>query len=102
MASMTPREILDAIHEGLEETALLVSLGYDALQGRPGRKLLNDSLEQQGYGRPIGEYTIDPLQPYRPYPDDWIKAIATAVSGNPTTPLRDVAARLRQRLAEAS
>ena len=42
MPDLTPRMILDAIHEGLEESALLVAQGYDPSQGRP-----------------------------RPYPDEW-------------------------------
>jgi hypothetical protein len=96
---MTPRQILDAIDEGLEETALLIALGYDAAQGRPGRHLLNNALEKYGYGRPIGETGPDELRPYRPYPDQWIRDIVTAVSGRPDTPLREVIALLRDKAA---
>jgi hypothetical protein len=96
MIDMTPRMILDAIHEGLEESALLAALGYDPSQGRLGRHLLNNALERRGYGRPISELAIDRFGPYRPYPDEWLHAIAKAVTGNPDTPLRDVIAALRR------
>src|SRR5437016_54410 len=96
MTEMTPREILDAIHEGLEESALLTALGYDPTQGRPGRHLLNNELERQGYGRPIDEQEFDRLRPHRPFPDDWIQAIAAAVTGRLDAPLREVIAILKQ------
>jgi hypothetical protein len=97
MNEMTPREILDAIGEGLEETALLLTvLGYDAMQGRPGRHLLNNALERRGFGRPIDEQQIDKLQAYRPYPDEWVRAIAQAVTGRPDAPLDEVITTLKQ------
>lgn len=102
MTEMTPRTILDAIHVGLEESALLSALGYDATQGRPGRHLLNNALERRGCGRPIREQGPDPLQPHRPYPDEWIQAIVTAVSGRPTVPLPEVIAILRCRQTAVS
>jgi hypothetical protein len=101
MTDMTPRRILDAIHEGLEESALLAALGYDATQGRPGRHLLNNALERQGYGRPIDEQAIDQLSGYSPYPDEWIQAIAGAVTGRPNAALREVVAALKQRTVKA-
>jgi hypothetical protein len=100
MTEMTPRKILDAVHEGLEESALLTALGYEASQGRPGRHLLNNALERQGYGRPIDEQGIDPLRPHQTYPDEWIQAIVKAISGRPNTPVREVIAILRQRAAK--
>ena len=97
MTELTPRRILDAIHEGLEESALLAALGYDASQGRPGRHLLNNALERRGYGRPIDEQGLDMLQPYQPYPDRWIQVITQAVSGRSNTPLREVIAILKRK-----
>jgi hypothetical protein len=45
MNEMTPMEILDVIGEGLEETALLLTvLGYDAMQGRPRTPSLKQCL----------------------------------------------------------
>jgi hypothetical protein len=64
MTEMTPRRILDAIREGLEESALLTALGYDATQGRLGRHLLNNELERRGYGRPIHEQDFDQFRTY--------------------------------------
>jgi hypothetical protein len=97
MPDMTPRKILDAIHDGLEESALLAALGYDATQGRPGRHLLNNALERRGYGRPIQEQRLDGLQPYQPYPDEWILAITEAVAGHRNATLREVIAMLKPR-----
>ncbi len=102
MTEMTPRNILDAVHEGLEESALLAALGYDAAQGRPGRLLLNNALEHLGYGRPIDERKSDQLRLYQPYPDEWIRAISRAVCGNPNAPLREVIGKLKQRSAAAA
>jgi hypothetical protein len=96
MADMTPRMILDAVREGLEETSLLVALGYDATQGRPNGHLLNNVLELRGYGRPIDEQRRDRAPPYEAYPDEWIQAIARAVSGDANAPLREVVALLKQ------
>jgi hypothetical protein len=95
MPDLTPRKILDAIHEGLEESALLVALGYNSSQGRPGRTLLNNALERRGYGRPITEQGLDRMKPYRPYPDEWIQTIACAVTGRPNAPIRDVIKALK-------
>jgi|ERR1700735_5666369 hypothetical protein len=94
MSDLTPRQILDAIHEGLEESALLAALGYDASQGRPGSELLNNALERRGYGRPINELTIDQLKAHHPYPDEWVKAIAGAITGRPNAQLREVISAL--------
>lgn len=96
MTDMTPRDILDAVHQGLEESALLTALGYDATQGRPGRQLLNNALERRGFGRPIHERGFDPLKPYQPYPDEWMEAIAGAVTGRRNAPLREVISTLKQ------
>ena len=95
MPDLTPRRILDAIHEGLEESALLVALGYNASQGRPGRTLLNNALERRGYGRPISERDWDRLAAYQPYPNGWIRSIALVVTGRPDTPIGEVIAVLR-------
>ena len=96
MTGLTPRGILDAIHEGLEESAVLSALGYDPTQGRPGRNLLNNALERRGYGRPIGEQTSEGFQSYRPYPDEWIQAITEAVTGRPNASLHEVIAILKK------
>jgi hypothetical protein len=96
MPDLTPRRILDAIHEGLEESALLTALGYDASQGRPGRELLNNALERRGYGRPISGEGLDRLKAYQPYPDEWIRTIAHAVTGRPDAPIGEVIAALRR------
>ncbi len=88
---MTPRNILDAIHEGLEETALFAALGYDATQGRPSCRLLNNALERRGYGRPIDEQAAAP--------DEWIRAIAKTISGRPDAPLHEVILMLTQKAA---
>jgi hypothetical protein len=104
MTEESPRKILDSIHEGLEESALLTALGYDATQGRPGRYLLNNLLERKGYKRAIPAQEPGRLQPrpYRPYPDGWIKAIAKAVTGRADAPLREVIAALNQRPADVT
>jgi hypothetical protein len=99
MTEMTPREILDAIHKGLQEAAVLTALGYEASQGRPTRHLLNNALELQGYGRPLTDQGLDRLQPYQSFPDEWIGVIAQAVTGRPNAPLREVIAILKQRSA---
>jgi hypothetical protein len=95
MTGLTPRRILDAVQEGLEESALLTALGYDATQGRPGRNLLNNALERRGYGRPIEEQTPD-LQAYRPFPDEWMQAIARAITGDPDASPHEVIAALKK------
>src|SRR5258707_15495258 len=97
MADLTPRKILDAIHEGLEESALLAALGYDASQGRPGGRLLNNALEQRGYGRPMDEQLLVRLGAHQAYPDEWIQAVAKAVSGRADAPLREIIAILKKR-----
>lgn len=99
MTEMTAREILDAIREGLEETALLIALGYDATQGRPGRHLLNNALERRGFGRPIDEQQIDRLEPY---PDEWVKDVAEAVIGRRDATVNEVVSRVKQRSTEAA
>jgi hypothetical protein len=63
---------------------------------------LNNALERRGYGRPISEEANDRLQPYRPYPDEWIHAIAGAVTGRPDAPLREVIAALKRRMVDAT
>jgi hypothetical protein len=100
MTGKASRKIFDVIQEGLEETALLTALGYQASQGRPGRYLLNNELERLGYGRPIDEQEPDKLQPYLLYPDEWIRAIARAVSGRSDAPLPEVIAILKQKTAD--
>jgi hypothetical protein len=95
MSDLTPRRILDAIHEGLEESALLTALGYDPSQGRPSRALLNNALERRGYGRPITEQPRNHMRAYQPYPDEWIGAIAGAITGRPDAPIGEVIATLR-------
>jgi hypothetical protein len=101
MNEMTPREILDAIGEGLEETTLLLTvLGDDAMQGKPGRHRLNNALERRGFGRPIDEQQIDKLQVCRPYPDEWLRAIAQAVTGRADAPLGEVIATLKRQPVE--
>ena len=95
MPDLTPRKILDAIHEGLMESALLAALGYDPSQGRPGRSLLNNALERQGYGRPISEHGWDRLAAYQPYPDEWIRVIAGAVTGRPNASISEVITALK-------
>jgi hypothetical protein len=96
MTGLTPRRILDAVHEGLEESALLTALGYDTTQGRPGRNLLNNALERRGYGRPIDEQTLDRFQVYRPFPDEWMQAIAGAVTGRPNASPHEVIVTLKK------
>ena len=96
MTDMTPREMLDAIHEGIEESALLAALGYDPAQGRPGRHLLNNVLERRGFGRPIDERQPDRFLPYQPYPDEWVRAIVRAVTGRVNAPLHEATDKLRQ------
>jgi hypothetical protein len=91
MPDLTPRQILGAIHEGLEESALLVALDYDPSQGRPNRSLLNNVLELRGYGRPITEQGLENTRAY----DEWIRAIARAVTGRPNTPIGEVIAALK-------
>jgi hypothetical protein len=100
MTEMTPREILDAIHEGLQEAAVLTALDYEASQGRPTRHLLNNALELRGYGRPLTDQGLDRLQPHQSYPDKWIRVIAEVVTGRPDAPLREVIAILKQRSAQ--
>jgi hypothetical protein len=95
MRDLTPRQILDAIDEGLRESALLVALGYDASQGRPGRALMNNALELRGYGRPIEEAEPGEMQAYQPYPDDWVRTVAGAVTGRPDAPIGEVIAVLK-------
>jgi hypothetical protein len=95
MPDLTSRRILDAIHEGLMESALLTAIGYDPTQGRPGRALLNNALERLGYGRPIGEYDWDRLTAHQPYPDEWVRAIASAVTGRRDASINEVIATLR-------
>jgi hypothetical protein len=95
MPELTPRRILDAIHEGLMESALLAALGYDPSQGRPGRALLNNALERRGYGRPIGEQGWDRKTANQPYPDEWIRTIAGAVLGRPEASISEVIAALK-------
>jgi hypothetical protein len=95
MPDLTPRRILDAVHEGLMESALLAALGYDPSQGRPGRALLNNALERRGYGRPISEQGWDRLTAYQSYPDEWIRAIASAVTSRPNAPIGEVIAALK-------
>ena len=92
MPDLTPRGILDAIHEGVMESALLAALGYDPSQGRPGRALLNNALERRGYGRPISEQSWDRLTASQPYPDEWIRIIARAVTGRPNASIGEVIA----------
>ncbi len=82
-------------HEGLEESALLVALGYDPSQGRPGRDLLNNVLELRGHGRPINEQPPDLLRASRSFPDEWIRAISGAITGRPNAPIGEVIAALR-------
>jgi len=95
MSNLTPRQILDAIHEGLQESALLAALGYEASQGRPGRALLNNALQRRGYGRPLGENGPDRMKPLQPFPDEWIQTIARAVTGRPDAPIGEVIAALK-------
>jgi hypothetical protein len=95
MSDLTPRKTLDAIHEGVMESALLAALGYDPSQGRPGRALLNNALQLRGYGRPISEQDWDRLTAYHPYPDEWVRTIANAVTGRPDAPIGEVIAVLR-------
>ena len=95
MPDLTAKGILAAVHEGLEESALLAALGYDPSQGRPGRALLNNALERRGYGRPIDEQGLDCPRAYQPYPDEWIQTIAGVVTGHPDTPIGEVIAALK-------
>jgi hypothetical protein len=96
MAELTPHNILDAINVGMDTSALLAALGYDAVQGRPGRHLLNNALEKRGYGRPIDEREPDRLRPHQPYPVTWLRAVAKAVTGREDTPLGEVALEVRR------
>ena len=95
MPDLTPRQILDAIHEGLEESALLAALDYDPSQGRPNRALLNNALELRGYGRPLTEQGPDRMRAYQPYPDEWIRAITSAVTGRPDAAISEVIRALK-------
>jgi hypothetical protein len=101
MADMTPKGRLDAIRDGLEESALLVALGYEAAQGRPNIHRLNDALELWGYGRPIPDWGPE-RPPYRTLPDGWLAAVAEAVTGRPDAPVREVIAALKRDMAFAS
>lgn len=89
---MTPQRISDAIHEGVELSAMLVALGYEACQGRPGRFLLNNALELRGYGRPIP--APPPSQPANGFSLDWMPIIAQAVTGRSDASANEVAATL--------
>jgi hypothetical protein len=100
MTSMTPRTILDSVHEGLQEGALLTALGYDPTQGRPGRLLLNNLLRLRGFETLIDERTPDRWKPYQPYPKEWIRDIVKAVTGRADAPLDEAIAKLRRTLAE--
>jgi hypothetical protein len=40
---------------------------------------------------------IDRLQAYRAYPDEWIQAIAGAITGRPNAPLHEVISTLKQK-----
>jgi hypothetical protein len=71
MPDLTPRGILDAIHEGVMESALLAA---------------------RGYGRPISEQSWDRLTASQPYPDEWIRIIARAVTGRPNASIGEVIA----------
>jgi hypothetical protein len=102
MPGLTPRRMLDAIDEGLKESALLVALGYDSSQGRPGRTLLNNALERPGYGRPISEQPPDSLKRHQPYPDGWIRDIANAVTGRPNAPIREIIVALKRDSSRAA
>ena len=92
MLDMTPQRMSDAIREGLEEASMLVALGYEASQGRPGPFLLNNALELRGYGRPIP--SPEPSQRCEPFPDEWLRIIAQAVTGRPDAAPNEVAATL--------
>jgi hypothetical protein len=100
MTDMTPRKMLDAIHEGLEESALLTALGYDPTQGRPGRHLLNDVLEKCGFKRPIDEQPPERWMPYQPYPKEWIRDIVRGVTGRVDAPLVEAITKLKHALPE--
>lgn len=95
MADLTPTQILDAIDEGVRESALLAALGYDPSQGRLGRMLLNNALERRGYGRPISEQGPDPMRAYPPNPGNWVQTIADAVTGRPDAPIGEIIAVLK-------
>jgi hypothetical protein len=94
MPDMTPRRMSEAIREGLEEAAMLVALGYEASLGRPSPFVPNNALELRGYGRPIPP--PHPFRPQEPFPDEWIRIIAQAVTGRPDATPNEVAAMLRK------
>jgi hypothetical protein len=96
MSNLTSRQILDAIHEGLELSALLATLGYEASRGRPGRALLNDALQLGGYGRPLTDLGPDRTGPRQSFPDEWVRDIARAVTGRPDPPVGEVIATLKR------
>ena len=100
MTSMTPRKILDSVHQGLQEGALLTALGYDPTLGRPGRHLLNNLLQLRGFERLIDERTPDQWKPYQPYPKEWIRGIVKGVTGRADAPLNEAIAKLRRAFAE--
>jgi hypothetical protein len=81
----------------VREGALLAAVGYDPSQGRLSRRLLNNALANLGYGRPIDERQPDPLPTRHRSPDEWIQAIAEAVTGRPDAPIAEVVAALKQR-----
>jgi hypothetical protein len=95
--TLTPREMGHAADRALLESALLAALGYDPSHGRLGRQLLNNYLQRLGYGRPIDERSPDPLRPYVTYPDEWVRAVAEAVTGRPDALIGEVIAALKRR-----
>jgi hypothetical protein len=54
-------------------------------------------LEYRGYGRPIHAGELEKLEPYCPYPDEWMRAIAGAVTGRPNASIREIIAALKQK-----
>jgi hypothetical protein len=98
MTQMSPREILDAVRDGLDMEArwrrLLEALGYDPDQGRPGLPLLNDALERRGFRRVLkADEAMRPfLEP--PYPDEWWYEIAEEITGRRDARTDEVLAKL--------
>jgi hypothetical protein len=100
MSELTGRQILDAFDGALELSSrwprLLKTLGFDMAMGRPGPLLLNNALENRGFGRPIDE--SDSLKKMlRQYPDAWWFAIARETTGREDATVQQVVDALNAR-----
>jgi hypothetical protein len=96
LSDLAPRRVLDAIHSGLQEAALLVALGYDSRQGPPSARLLNDALERRGFGRPVGDFDKAGAGSCRSGLEAWVPVIAEAVTGRSGAPVGEVILALRR------